>query len=294
MSRLTTSLFVIGILMGWMAIVPATSGQDGDKLSGANWRNRDLWRDLWNASSRANDDAAARTARCRLFRMPSAFPENPISLGQDADSSGPDANSISSPDVDADSRLVAAFGNDNPFLDFRRPGDPGGVGFSRFYSQYLIVDNGSLGVSLGFQAVRPAGRESDGAAEGPTILSPNVALFYDLGDGTALHGFVGKNLNARSRWADDVENNIRYGVALQTPVPYLANNPGRGLHFFVEALGIYKFDAEQTTSPPNLEIIPGLHFKLNENWWMSGGFLLPVNAPRSDAKFWQLTCAWQF
>jgi hypothetical protein len=293
------SLLGLGLAICLAAAPTIACAQDGTDLIGANWRDRDLWRELWNPAARSNDETspANRAARCRLFRMPSAYPETPVNIGPDSDAGGSDPNSTLSPEKDsdltADGRLVAALGNDNPFLDFRRPGDPGGVGFARFHSQYLLVEGRSLGISVGLQAVRPAGLESDGAAEGQTVLSPNVAWFYDLGSGTAIHGFVGKNLNARSGWSDDLERDIRYGLALQSPVPYLANNPGRGLHVFVEALGNYKYDTDQGAAP-NLEIVPGLHWKLKDSWWMSGAFLLPVNAPRPENRLWQLTCAWQF
>ena len=41
----------------------------------------------------------------------------------------------------------------------RRPGDPGGIGFYKWYSQLQVLDTGKSGVTLGFQAVMPAGLE---------------------------------------------------------------------------------------------------------------------------------------
>ena len=41
-------------------------------------------------------------------------------------------------------------------------------------------------------------------------------------------------------------------------------------------------------------MLPGLHWKVADNWWMSGGVILPVGAPRSEPGLWQFTCSLQF
>ena len=40
--------------------------------------------------------------------------------------------------------LSVAMGNDNPYFEFRQPGDPGGIGFYKWYSQVQVFDTGTL------------------------------------------------------------------------------------------------------------------------------------------------------
>lgn len=198
-------------------------------------------------------------------------------------------------DSAADNRFRVAFGTDNPYFDFRRPGDPGGVGFYRLYSQAMLFDNQKTGLSMGLQAVTPAGLDADGVADGPTILSPHFAWFHEVGNGTAIQGFIGKNLRANSHWSESLGAQINYGLAVQSPIPGTENTASKSLHMFVEALGRYRMDADPTQHAPlNWEVLPGLHWRLNESWWMSGGILMPLSAPRPDPRLWQITCSWQF
>src|SRR5260370_468427 len=134
---------------------------------------------------------------------------------------------------------------------------------------------------MGFQAVRPAGVDSDGVAEGPTFVSPNFSWFQELRDGAAIQGFVGKNLRANTRWAEHPQRSIHYGLALQSPCPGVDCRCDRGLHLFLEALGRYRPNTDPSGRPPtSWELVPGLQWRLSETWWISGGVLMPGGSPR--------------
>jgi hypothetical protein len=230
--------------------------------------------------------------RFRLFCMPTAFPSNPLALDIDNDVPDEDGGSgLSSP---AEDRLQVGLGVDNPYFDFRRPGDPGGVGYYRLNSQLALLDSRCAGLCLGLQAYTPAGLDADGVADGPTVLSPNFAWFYEMGNGALLQGFVGKNLRTRPGWTDNLERGIEYGLAIQRPFFRSAVPPNQNLQFFLEALGRYHFDTDPTQRPPNLHLIPGIHWRLNDAWWVSGGLLMPLGPMRPDSHLWQITCSWQF
>ena len=169
--------------------------------------------ELWRMDEHSSLEAPPRrAARISLFRIPTGFVGDPIGLTSDLDD--PSAAADNPPgrgDADEFDRSVQlAFGMHNPFFDFQRPGDPGGIGYYFVHAQYQLVDEGPTALTLGFQAMTPAGRESDGVATGPTMLSPNLAWFQDLGDGGRFQGFVGKNFRANA----DTIGHMRTGLRL--------------------------------------------------------------------------------
>jgi len=236
-----------------------------------------------------------RPDRFQLFRMPAGFITNPVGLDSDDDDPPPDPESATAPSFPGEDRLQLILGQDNPFFDFRYPGDPGGAGYYRLHTQYQLLDSSTSGLCLGLRAVTPAGLEADGLAHGPTILSPALAWYQDLGGIASLHGYIGKNLRATNGWTDSLERSIHYGVAVQQPIPGLTSTSTGSLHFFVEALGRQRSNPDLAERPPfNWEVLPGLHWQMGENWWMSGGLLLPMGASRLETNLWQITCSWRF
>jgi hypothetical protein len=247
---------------------------------------------------------ASRMPRLPLFRMPTGFLSGPAGLDQDDGSSTvgePDNSPFKDLGDPFMNRVQVNVGSDNPYFDFRRQGDPGGVGYFRLYSQFQILETNSTGLSLGCQAFSPAGLENDGLADGPTFFSPNVALFQDLGDGAALHGFVGTHMRAAGKLQDSLNRgfqygSVQYGMAFQKPIVAEKADPTRGLFFFVEALGRYRTDNDVTPkfqiSP--WELLPGIHWRMSDSWWLSGAVVLPNGAPKPDNNFWQITCSFQF
>jgi hypothetical protein len=236
-----------------------------------------------------------RPDRFPLFRMPCGFLANPVGLDSDDDDPAPDPASALLPPSPGEDRLQLALGQDNPFFDFRYRGDPGGVGYYRLQTQYQLLDSSKAGLCLGFRAVTPAGLDADGVARGPTIFSPALAWYQDLGGNLAIHGYIGKNLRASPGWTDNLEKSVHYGLAIQQPFPGLANTSNSGLHVFVEALGRQRSNPDLPDRPTStFEVLPGLHWQMGDNWWLTGGLLFPMGTSRLETNLWQITCSWRF
>src|SRR5260370_6581352 len=74
---------------------------------------------------------AARGNRIRLFRVTPGFLSDPVGLDQDdATATAPGVTTAAENGPD---RIGFSLGNDNPFFDIRRPGDPGGVCYYRVH-----------------------------------------------------------------------------------------------------------------------------------------------------------------
>ncbi len=230
----------------------------------------------------------SNTARVQMLGMMPGFISNPIGMIPDEDDYPPDDPGTavlkrsplegSEPDW-----IQVAIGRDNPLFDLRRPTDPGGVGFYRLYSQMQLADWGSTSVCLGLQAVTPAGQQYDGLNNGPTVLTPGLSIFQDLGNGTALQGYVGHDL--RPQLTDLNENTLKWGVGLQCPMPVLNNRADQGLFLFMQALAQYNYEGYRPDGrATSWELVPGVHYRISSNCWMS------LSASRSGL----FTCSWQF
>jgi hypothetical protein len=229
--------------------------------------------------------------------MPTGFPSQPIGLDDNDPPTIPDEPTLPTEMDAGPGHMQVAVGYDNPYFDFRRRSDPGGVGYYRFYSQMQCFDLGRGGCSVGLQAVSPAGLESDGVANGPTYFSPNIAWYHEFGDGSGLDGFVGKQVRAGSGWSGGLHRSrsLDYGLAFHRPLPCLDGSDSQNLFWFVEGLGRVRPDAVQDSSRGAFwEVLPGIHWRLSDSWWLSGGVVFPVGTSRSDAGLWQFTCSWQF
>jgi hypothetical protein len=263
------------------------------------WSEPAVPRDLrldWPGACHADSNFAERPSRIQLFRMPAGFICEPAGLDSDDDTATSlEATSPFHQPSPGEDRLQVLLGSDNPFFDFRSRGDPGGAGYYRLNYQYQLVDGKRTGLCLNCRAVTPAGLESGGLAHGPTFISPALAWFQELGNDTALQGFVGKHIHANSRWADTLEQSIQYGVALQRPIPGLPPTPTSSFHMFVEALGRQRNNGDLVDRPPaTWQVLPGVHWRWGENWWMSGGVLFPLGGPHPDTGLLQFTCKWRF
>jgi hypothetical protein len=245
---------------------------------------------LWSSDPTLPGDLAdSRQNHVPLFRMFPAFLQDPVGLQSD-DDLPPDNSGTSE-----NSRLEVAIGTDNPYFDFRSPTEPGGFGYYKLHTQYQLVDHGNSCLSLGLQAVTPAGLDADGVERGPTVLRPALAWYQDLGNGTGLHGFVAKNVRASSAWTDQLEQSFHYGLALERPLADDTYRTGCCIHMFMEALGNYQSETYNTHRlPAPLELLPGLHWQLRDSWWLSGGLLVPLGTSHVDADLWQITCSWRF
>jgi hypothetical protein len=249
---------------------------------------------LWATLADTPPPPLSSTPRLRLPRMPVTSLGDPLGLIDDDDLPA-DPNAPAATSESDGSRVQVSMGQDNPFFDFRRRGSPGGVGYYKVQTQYQFLTTGTTGCTFTFQAVRPAGLESNGVNEGPSFMSPALTIFHDLGGGSALHAFIGKDVRANSTWREGVSErgNLMYGVAVQQPLAIAATDPSRGLFFFMEAQGCCS-DRDQGLMNA-WELVPGLHYRLNDSWWLSGGVLLPVGPTRyGSTGHWHLSCSWQF
>jgi hypothetical protein len=231
--------------------------------------------------------------RIPLFRFTPGYRSDPLGLDLDD-------NNLTDPVPagadDGPDWLQFTMGSDNPFFDIRRPGDPGGVGFYKVHSQVQLFDSTSTGLAINMQAVTPAGVEMDGVNTGQTVFIPSFALFHALEDGTAFHGFVGKNLPFAQGWSPRLGKGVQYGMAVQRPVLPGGIEGLGNFYFFVEALGRVHTDADTSlNSPANLELLPGLHWRVNEKWWISSGLVFPMGPSQVEGgRLWQITCSFQF
>jgi hypothetical protein len=242
--------------------------------------------------------AQPRPDRIRLFRIVPGFLSDPVGLEDDSPT---DPDLLPTKPDDGPSWLQLAIGNDNPYFDVHHAGDPGGIGYTRVQSQLQLVDRPTTGCTFDLQAVTPAGAQQGGIEDGPTVVSPGFSLFHALDDGTAFQGFVSKDLHVTSpanlsdtlAHPNQLNRSLQYGLAVQRPVLPEVNN----VYLFVEALGRYHYDtiATSTLPPAAMEVLPGMHLKLSDSWWLSGGVILPVNQNRTiDAHLWQITCSFHF
>jgi len=229
--------------------------------------------EAWNSVDAVDIGSFARTPRIPLFRMLPGFLTEPRWLGgldDPADVGRSDANPKG---------IALSVGDDNPFFDPRRPGDPGGVGYYRLHTQVQLVDWGPTSVCFGLQAWAPAGLECGGVQDGPTVIAPGVGIFHDLGDGSGLHGFVGQNFHGRNH-----DGPLRCGMAWHCPITPWDEISDSGMFFFVQAHARYDFSGDRQGRPMNWELVPGLHWRVTEAFWMS------IGASRSG----MVTCGWQF
>jgi hypothetical protein len=237
--------------------------------------------------------------RIPLFRFEPGFLREPVGL-QDEDDHPPGSPTATpslpaEPDIGPD-WIQVAMGSDNPYFDFRQRGDPGGLGYYRLNTQVQLLETPRTSCTVNMQAVSPAGLQYNGLADGPTVVSPAFALFHALDDNTALQGYVGKNLTVEHAALTNapVQRNMRYGMAVQRALAPGGPDVLRDVYLYVGAVGNYHFDRDQS-SPPSVKMLPGLHWRLSDTSWLSGGVMVPVGTARPEGNLpWQFTWSLQF
>jgi hypothetical protein len=246
------------------------------------WQHSLVGADVTAALNGVGEDvemtATTRTQRIPMFRMLPGFLVDPPDLNvmDDPSDSTSATNTTSDNSVDG---FILNFGDDNPYFDPRRPGDPGGVGFVRVHSQVQVLDSGNTSVCFGLRAWTPAGLEAGGVQNGATVFAPGVGIFQDLGAGSALHGFVDQNLHSCCR-----QGPIHCGMAVDCPLTAADNPANPGVFVFVQALGTLDNGVDRQGRPMNWELVPGVQWRLSDSFSMSLG------ASRSS----MLTCWWHF
>jgi hypothetical protein len=236
-----------------------------------------------------------RSSRIRLLGVTPGFLSDPVGLDTDTTPTDPGV-SVPSDSGNGPDWINLALGNDNPFFDIRRPGDPGGVGYYRVNGQVQLFDSRKTACSINLQAVTPAGRDQDGLADGPTVLIPAIAIYQELlDDGTAVQGFVGKEMQLSSGWTSSLGHSIHYGMALQRPLIDTSTLRLGAVYWYVGALGRYRFDTDSSTyRAPAMDLMPGVHWHVSDNWWMAAGFVVPMTPQTQSENRWQLTCSFRF
>lgn len=268
-------------------LIPAVASAQSD----STWATQRVWTADFDAAAASESTTPPRPQanRIQLFRIVPVFLSDPVGLDSDDPK---DATPSDGPDW-----LQVSVGNYNPYFDIRRPGDPGDVGYYKLHSQVQVFDTGTTSLAVALQAVTPAGLDQDGVENGPTVVSPAVCLFHALDNGVGFQGFIGKNMNlSPASLSGPVHHNMQYGVAVQHPLLDTGPDKIGSFYLFVEALGRYRYDntISTTGSPAVWEMVPGVHWRLSDTVWLSGGVLMPVNTPPSASHMWQLTCSFQF
>jgi hypothetical protein len=115
-------------------------------------------------------------------------------------------------------------------------------------------------------------------------LQPNIAWFHDLGEGTALQGFVGQHIQANGRWRENLDRSLRCGVAWQYPLFLPEKCSQQGVYFFVQGMAGYRSDFDRPGRSAAWEVVPGIHWHVSSNCWMSLG----------GSRYGLFTCSWQY
>jgi hypothetical protein len=285
-------MWTIPVLVLCLELIVSCSSVQGQSLDeDSPFRSWDLDAALSSASSAP----ASRVPHLRLFCIAPAFLNDPISLQDDSNLPGVPAMPALAPPDSGPDWIQFGMGSDNPYLDLRRPGDPGGVGFYRVNTQVQLLDSPTTACVLGFQTVTPAGIQFGGVSDGPTVVSPAFSVSHDLGQGMAIQGFVAKNVaisNADGTFF--LQRNLQYGMALQRPL--LADGPDGWRNFFLSmgALGQVQPDRDNVKLLSTWDVLPGLHWHVNDDWWVSSAVLLPVGPSHVAPGRLQLTCSFRF
>jgi hypothetical protein len=270
---------LIGLFAGVISTTPVRAQMFANPTEVIDRADNRYLNSVFNYWDEVEKPPVSRTPRLRMFGMPAGFIMNPMGIHEDDDvepwakDTGP-------------SNIQFVLGNDNPYLDPLRPGGIGGVGFYRLYSQFQCFDTGSTSVCLNLQGFAPLGAQFDGLPTGPAVFSPAVAWFQELGNGTAVQGFVSQNVKTMDSgaWARSFSTRTFYGMAFQCPIPTFERQGPSNVFFFVEAIGGLRLNSEGTYTWREMQLLPGIQWRLNDTCWLSLG----------GTRHGLVTCSWQF
>jgi hypothetical protein len=246
---------------------------------------------LWQlpSSGMSQADPGSRSPRVRLFRIAPAFTAEPLGLYEPEDILGKTSKTEPAATDDGPDWLQVWMGADNPFLDFRQPGDPGGLGFYRITTQVQLFESARSGCALTLQTVTPSGIQYWGLPEGTTVCSPSLSVFHAVDRGLSLQGFVSKNVVVCDAAVNHgLQRRVQCGLGLQQLLA------GDCLYCSLEGLAQTPADHRALEMPPSLQLLPGMQWQLDEAWWLSSGLLMPVGPQHHRPGQWQMTCSFQF
>ena len=82
-----------------------------------------------------------------------------------------------------------------------------------------LFDSRQTSCTFNLQAVTPAGRDQDGLADGPTVVTPGLSVYQELlSDGTAFQGYIGQHVHLAPGWANGFGRSVQYAMAVQRPL----------------------------------------------------------------------------
>lgn len=249
---------------------------------------------IWRPSA---EPAPLRSPRLYAFRTPAGVYSD-ILVRTDAESEPePDPSLRASKEDDSDLPIEVILSADNPFFDFQRTGDVGGVGYQRLYATVKLLNTETTCLALHCHAATPAGLESDGVAYGPTRFSPALTLAQDLGDGLLIEGFVARTMRAYMPSMSGAQRHVEFGEVLQHPLTGLWSERADSPHvyLFLETLGHYRCEEGRSSwqQPLHWDVVPGIHLR-GDSWWVSAGIVLPLGLTLPETALWQVTCACEY
>lgn len=291
------------LVLGGFASAPQCFGQL-PALGGNDWGyGFDAFRSALSMQPANSESPTAspfdRTPRLRLFRFAPGFLADPIGLQDDNSSllgmATLTGTGESAPMEPSNADWVQfGMGSDNPYFDLRRPGDPGGFGYSRVNTQLALFDSPRTDCALGIQTVTPTGAQYGGLPNGATVVVPAFSVYHAFNDRLAFQGFVSKNVPLYDSSTSMLQRNLQYGVALQRPLLAQGTESWRNLFLTVGALGQVVPDRDSLKLLPKCDVLPGFQWHVSESWWLSSALLLPVGPGRVAPGQWQLSCSLQF
>jgi hypothetical protein len=122
-------------------------------------------------------------------------------------------------------------------------------------------------------------------------------LFHTLEDGTAIQGFVGKNVSLTAT-NGSLQQGLQAGLAVQRPIWLEQAERSEGCYFFVGALGRYR-NPDLGVVNNTVDMMPGLHWQVSPNAFMTGTLIVPMAGTTTTTnntyqQQWQVTLSWQF
>ncbi|MFQ3649181.1 MAG: hypothetical protein SNJ75_02525 [Gemmataceae bacterium] len=187
-------------------------------------------------------------------------------------------------------------GNDNPAFGFRRPHDPGGVGYTRLFSQVQLFEDQRTTCSLVLQAFMPSGLEGEGLPEsrGATVVAPALSLYHSLSDeGLGLQLCIHRNVGVSNPTRQALSEHWQYGVGFHFAPASGELDRLRCWYISLEAQGIYR--GERILSGPiTVDLLPGLHWIPSDHWRVSGALSVPIDRSEAPFRSWQILMSLQF
>jgi len=234
------------------------------------------------------------SAKPLLFRVPPAFLVSlPWLESEDSPHDGRLSLEFPEPEPEGVQLLI---GNDNPAFGFRRKNDPGGVGYTRLFSQVQLLQDERTALTLIIQAFTPSGLEADGLPEsrGATVLTPALSFYRAITeDGVGLQFCLNRHVGLANPTRQRLDERWQCGLGVHCP---LASNPSDFLRSWFVSLEAQAIDRSRGLPGTwaSWDVLPGLHWIPAEKWQVSGGLTVPLDRGEASIRSWQIRASLQF